>query len=101
MVGPRGGGKSTLIVLLKAVFDTVVGETTLADLCSNDPEMRRRTNAAVIDFNIVFVDECEVPDSLIKGEPAQQLETENMLQLSSCGSVAVRELGAKEDMFQS
>ena len=63
--------------------------------------MRRRTNGARIDSSLIFVDESEVHDQPVKGEPMKLLETENVSQPGSCGMVAIRELQSKECMFQS
>ena len=93
LVGPRGSGKTTLIELFKAAIFELLGETTLADTCSRDAEMRRRTNGAIIDSNIVFVDECEVPEVPTKGEPTQQFETENILQFGSTRCLGVEGFG--------
>ena len=91
LVGPRGCGKSSFLLLLKAVLGELVGETTLSNVCNADADMRRRTSATLVSKNLIFVDEAEVPDVVQKGELAQPFETENLLQLSRYGGLSFGE----------
>ena len=73
----------------------------MSNVCNADADMRRRTSATLVSKNLIFVDEAEVPDVAQKGELAQPFETENLLQLTSCGPVGIREIHGRESSIHS